>query len=53
MKLHPGKKKKGPPDDRKSQYLIDNDGRMAPYYDQADFSARYLRRVYFAGPMAQ
>ncbi|HEY5117858.1 MAG TPA: hypothetical protein VII90_00220 [Anaerolineales bacterium] len=53
VKIYLDKKKKGTPDDWKPQYLIDNDSWMAPYFDQADSSARYLRRVYFAGPMAQ
>jgi phosphatidylserine/phosphatidylglycerophosphate/cardiolipin synthase-like enzyme len=52
VKIYLDKKKKGTPDDWKPQYLIDNDSWMAPYFDPADYSARYLRRVYFAGPMA-
>jgi hypothetical protein len=45
-------KKKGTPGDWTPQYLIDDDGWMAPYFDPADSSARCLRRVYFAGPMS-
>ena len=52
VKNYMDKKKKGSPDDWKPQYLIDDDGWMAPYFDPADSGARYLRRVYFAGPMA-
>ena len=36
----------------KPQYLIDDDRWMADYFDPNDSSARFLRRVYFAGPMA-
>jgi phosphatidylserine/phosphatidylglycerophosphate/cardiolipin synthase-like enzyme len=46
------KDKKATADEWKPQYLIDNDSWMATYFDPADSSARYLRRVYFAGPMA-
>ncbi len=34
------------------QYLIDDDRWMADYFDPNDSSARFLRRMYFAGPMA-
>ena len=34
------------------QYLIDDDRWLADYFDPRDSSARYLRRVYFGGPMA-
>lgn len=34
------------------QYLIEDDRWMSDYFDPKDSSARYLRRAYFAGPMA-
>ncbi len=34
------------------QYLIEDDSWMHDYFDPKDSSARWLRRVYFAGPMA-
>lgn len=40
------------PTDWTPQYLIDDDRWMADYFDPNDSSARYLRRVYFGGPMA-
>jgi phosphatidylserine/phosphatidylglycerophosphate/cardiolipin synthase-like enzyme len=52
VKNYLDKKKKGSPDDWKPQYLVDDDGWMAPYFDPSDSGARFLRRVYFAGPMA-
>lgn len=36
----------------KPQFLIDDDEWLTPYFDEADSSARYARRKYFAGPMA-
>ena len=39
------------PTDWTPQYLIDDDRWMADYFDPNDSSARYLRRVYFGGPM--
>jgi phosphatidylserine/phosphatidylglycerophosphate/cardiolipin synthase-like enzyme len=52
VKIYMDKKKNGKPEDWRPQYLIDNDGWMASYFDPADSSARYLRQAYFAGPMA-
>lgn len=46
------KEKLGKPQDWKPQYLVDDDKWMKPYFDPEDPSARYLRRKYFAGPMA-
>ena len=39
------------PDTWTPQYLIDDDRWMNDYLDPKDPSARYLRRVYFSGPM--
>jgi hypothetical protein len=52
VKWHIEKKKAGPPDTWRPQYLIENDTWMEPYFDPADKSARYARRVYFGGAMA-
>jgi phosphatidylserine/phosphatidylglycerophosphate/cardiolipin synthase-like enzyme len=47
------KKKKGKPEAWRPQFLIDDDAWFAPYFDPADTGARYARRAYFAGPMAE
>ena len=39
------------PTDWTPQFLIDDDRWMTDYFDPNDGSARYLRRVYFSGPM--
>lgn len=52
VKWYMQKKKKGTPESWRPQFLVDDDQWMTPYYDVADTTARYLRRVYFAGPMA-
>jgi len=35
------------------QYLVNDDGWMQDYFDPDDRSARFARRVYFAGPMSR
>jgi phosphatidylserine/phosphatidylglycerophosphate/cardiolipin synthase-like enzyme len=45
-------KKAGTPESWRPQFLVDDDQWMTSYYDVADTTARYLRRAYFAGPMA-
>jgi len=42
----------GTPDTWKPQFLIDGDDWMTSYFDEADTSARFARRKYYAGPMA-
>jgi phosphatidylserine/phosphatidylglycerophosphate/cardiolipin synthase-like enzyme len=53
VKIYMDKKKTGNPEEWKPQFLIDNDNWMVAYFDPADSSARYVRRTYFAGPMAK
>ncbi len=53
VKIYVEKKKKATPEEWKPQYLYETDDWMAQYFDPADGSARYARRVYFAGPMAK
>jgi phosphatidylserine/phosphatidylglycerophosphate/cardiolipin synthase-like enzyme len=45
-------KNSGTPKSWQPQFLVDDDKWMTPYFDATDTSARYARRVYFAGPMA-
>jgi phosphatidylserine/phosphatidylglycerophosphate/cardiolipin synthase-like enzyme len=45
-------KKGGTVESWRPQFLVDDDQWMTPYYDTADKTAKYLRRTYFAGPMA-
>lgn len=52
VKWHMEKSKKNTPDTWQPQFLIDNDTWIKPYFDAADTSGRYVRRTYFAGPMA-
>jgi phosphatidylserine/phosphatidylglycerophosphate/cardiolipin synthase-like enzyme len=42
----------GTPDTWRPQFLVDDDRWMTSYYDPADTTGRFTRRVYFAGPMA-
>lgn len=42
----------GTPDTWQPQFLIDSDDWMTTYFDEADTSARFARRKYYAGPMA-
>jgi phosphatidylserine/phosphatidylglycerophosphate/cardiolipin synthase-like enzyme len=44
--------KKGTPESWQPQFLVDADTWMTQYFDAEDASARYARRMYFAGPMA-
>jgi len=53
VKIYLDKKKKGDPEEWTPQFLKDTDAWMADYFDPADTSARYARRMYFAGPMAE
>jgi phosphatidylserine/phosphatidylglycerophosphate/cardiolipin synthase-like enzyme len=52
VKIAMEKKKAGHPESWQPQFLIDDDSWMTPYFDATDRSARYARRVYFAGPIA-
>ena len=42
----------GSPEDRRPQFLIDDDAWTTPYFDPADRGAKSARRQYFGGPMA-
>jgi hypothetical protein len=53
VKIYMDKKKNGTPEEWKPQYLWETDEWMAQYFNPADTSARFARRVYFAGPMAK
>jgi phosphatidylserine/phosphatidylglycerophosphate/cardiolipin synthase-like enzyme len=53
VKIYMDRKKTGDPEEWKPQFLIESDDWMAQYFDPADSSARYVRRAYFAGPMAK
>ena len=46
------KEKLGKPQDWKPQYLSESDDWMESYFDPDDKSGRYVRRLYFAGPMS-
>jgi phosphatidylserine/phosphatidylglycerophosphate/cardiolipin synthase-like enzyme len=52
VKRHLEKAKAGTPENWQPQFLIDDDGWTAPYFDPNDRDARYMRRAYFAGPMS-
>jgi len=52
VKWHMEKSKKNTPETWRPQYLIDSNAWTRPYFDTADTSGRYIRRTYFAGPMA-
>jgi phosphatidylserine/phosphatidylglycerophosphate/cardiolipin synthase-like enzyme len=52
VKRHTEKSKQNTPDTWKPQYLFEDASWIKPYYDAADTSGRFLRRKYFAGPMA-
>lgn len=43
------KENAGTPQEWKPQYLISDDSWMKDYFNKKDRSARYTRRVYFAG----
>jgi hypothetical protein len=47
------KKKGGKPESWQPQFLIDDDKWMTQYFNAADTSGRFVRREYFAGPMAE
>ena len=51
VKWHMEKIRKGTPDSWQPQFLVEDDTWMTPYFDSADTSARYARRVYFSGQM--
>jgi phosphatidylserine/phosphatidylglycerophosphate/cardiolipin synthase-like enzyme len=53
VKWYMDKMERGTPDSWQPQFLVDHDTWMAPYFDEADTSARYARRVYFSGPIVQ
>ena len=52
VKRHVDQHPASEPDTWKPQYLIADDRWMRDYFDPRDRSARFLRRAYFAGPMA-
>jgi phosphatidylserine/phosphatidylglycerophosphate/cardiolipin synthase-like enzyme len=52
VKIYTEKKKTNKPEEWKPQFLIDDDGWMASYFDPSDTGARFARRTYFAGPMS-
>lgn len=52
VKWHMEKEKTNNPDTWRPQYLVDDDDWMTDYFNPADKSGRYVRRTYFAGPMA-
>jgi phosphatidylserine/phosphatidylglycerophosphate/cardiolipin synthase-like enzyme len=54
VKWYMEKKKKGDtPESWQPQFLIDDDKWMTQYFNAADTSGRFVRREYFAGPMAE
>jgi hypothetical protein len=46
------REKAGNPSDWRPQFLETSDDWMRPYFTKSDPSARYSRRIYFAGPMS-
>jgi phosphatidylserine/phosphatidylglycerophosphate/cardiolipin synthase-like enzyme len=46
------KKKENKPEKWKPQYLINDDTWMDDYYNSGDRTGRYLKRLYFSGPMS-
>jgi hypothetical protein len=52
VKFFMEKSKSGVPEEWKPQFLVEDDTWMDPYFDPSDSSARYTRRMYFAGPMS-
>lgn len=52
VKIAMEKAKLGKPQDWKPQFLSESDDWTDSYFDPADTSGRYIRRRYFAGPMA-
>jgi phosphatidylserine/phosphatidylglycerophosphate/cardiolipin synthase-like enzyme len=52
VKWHMEKVANGTPQTWRPQFLAEDDGWMAPYFDAADPSARSARRTYFAGELA-
>jgi hypothetical protein len=47
------KEKLGHPQNWKPQFLIDSDSWMKDYFSTTDKTGRFMRRKYFAGPMAE
>lgn len=47
------KEKLGHPQNWKPQFLIDKDSWMKDYFSTTDKTGRFMRRKYFAGPMAE
>lgn len=53
VKIYMEKKKNGKPKSWEPQFLVNDDKWFYPYFNPADTSGSFARRVYFAGPMAQ